>query len=45
MITKFTKSMEYINSLINQVNVDTKEYKLLCALKYMYIQDYKEKGL
>lgn len=40
-MSNFLKSINYINSLINQVKIGSKEYKLMCALKYKYIQDYK----
>ena len=40
METKFTKTVEYFNSIINQVEKESKEYKLMCLLKYRYIQDY-----
>jgi hypothetical protein len=36
---KFVKAIQYFNSLINQVEVGSKEYKLLCLAKYKYIQD------
>lgn len=41
METKFTKTMIYFNNLINQVEIGSKEYKLMCLLKYKYIQDYQ----
>ncbi len=40
MITKFTKGINYLNNLINQVEHGSKEYKLLVLAKYRYIQDY-----
>lgn len=40
METKFTKAMEYFNTIIDQVEIGSKEYKLMCLLKYRYIQDY-----
>jgi hypothetical protein len=40
METKFTKAIEYFNSVINQVEKGSKEYRLMCLLKYRYIQDY-----
>mgnify|MGYP003603954143 CR=1 FL=1 len=40
METKFTKAMDYFNTIINQVEKGSKEYKLLCAAKHRYIQDY-----
>jgi hypothetical protein len=40
METKFTKAMKYFNDIINQVEVGSKEYQLMCLLKYRYIQDY-----
>lgn len=40
METKFTKALEYFNSIINQVEKGSKEYKLMCLLKYRYIQDH-----
>ena len=36
---KFVKAIEYLNNLINQVEVGSKEYRLLCLAKYKYIQD------
>lgn len=39
METKFTKAMNYYNSLINQVEYGSKEYKLLCLAQHRYIQD------
>ena len=40
METKFTKGVAYFNSIIDKVEKDSEEYKLLCLLKYRYIQDY-----
>jgi hypothetical protein len=40
METKFTKAMDYYNSIINQVEKGSKEYQLMCLLQYRYIQDY-----
>lgn len=39
METKFTKAMNYYNSLISQVEYGSKEYKLLCLAQYRYILD------
>jgi len=39
METKFTKAMEYYNNLLNQVEVGSREFKLLCLAKFKYIQD------
>lgn len=39
METKLTKAMKYFNNIINQVERGSKEYKLMCLLKYRYIQD------
>ncbi len=41
MTTKFTKGMEYFNEIINKVEVGGEAYKLMCLLKYKYIQDFK----
>lgn len=41
MVTKFTLAIEYYNSLINQTVVGSNCYKLLCQVKYKYIQDFK----
>jgi len=40
MTTKFTKAMEYFNEQINKVEKGSEEYKLMCLLKYRYIQDF-----
>lgn len=40
METKFTKAMEYFNNIIDKVEKGSKEYKLMCLLKYRYIQNY-----
>lgn len=40
METKFTKGIEYFNYIINKVEKGSNEYKLMCLLKYRYIQDY-----
>lgn len=39
METKFTKAMEYHNSLIAQVEYGSKEYRLLVLAQHKYIQD------
>ena len=38
METKFTKAIEDYNNLINKVQCGSKEYKLLCLAKYIYIK-------
>lgn len=40
METKFSKAMKYYNDLINQVEIGSLEYRLLCLAKYRYIDDY-----
>lgn len=40
METKFTKAMNFFNNLLNQVEIGSKEYKLLSLAKFRYIQDY-----
>lgn len=40
METKLTKGIEYFNNIINKVEKGSKEYQLMCLLKYRYIQDY-----
>jgi len=40
METKFTKGIGYFNDIINKVEKGSKEYRLMCLLKYRYIQDY-----
>ena len=40
METKFTRGIKFLNDLINQTETGSKEYKLLCAAKHRYIQDY-----
>ena len=41
METKFTRGIKFLNDLINQTEIGSKEYKLLCAAKHRYIQDYQ----
>jgi hypothetical protein len=40
METKFTRGIRFLNDLINQTETGSKEYKLLCAAKHKYIQDF-----
>ena len=40
METKFTRGIKFLNDLINQTEIGSKEYKLLCDAKHRYIQDY-----
>jgi len=40
MVTKFTKGIEYLNNLINQVGPGSASYKLLVRAKHRYISDY-----
>lgn len=40
METKFTKAIEYFNSIIDKVEVGSKEYQLMCLFKYRYIMDF-----
>jgi hypothetical protein len=40
MKTKFSKGMEYFNSIIDKAEHGSEEYRLMCLLKYRYIQDY-----
>jgi hypothetical protein len=41
METKFTKAMKYFNDIINQVEIGSKEYRLMVLLQHKYIQDFK----
>jgi hypothetical protein len=38
MKNKFSTSMEFFNDIINKVEKGSKEYKLMCLLKFKYIQ-------
>lgn len=40
MKNKFTKAMEYYNSLISQVEYGSKEYRLLVLAQHRYIIDF-----
>lgn len=40
METKFTRGLRFLNDLIDQTETGSKEYKLLCAAKHRYIQDF-----
>jgi len=41
METKFTKAMKFFNNTISKVEKGSEAYKLMCDLKYRYIQDFK----
>lgn len=42
METKFTKGVVYFSDIINKVEKGSFECKLMCALKYKYLQDFRK---